>query len=95
MINGKDIAGGVVGSAISGVGATISLEQINRIISIVCSVVGVIITIVCAVVIPLVRWYKKAKADGKITKDELKEGIDTAKNGIESVKDAIDKTKEK
>ena len=93
MINGKDIAGGVVGSAISGVGATISLEQIDRIISIVCSIVGVIITIVCAVVIPLVRWYKKAKADGKITKEELKEGIDTAKNGINSVKDAVDKSK--
>ena len=91
MINGKDVAGGIVGSAISGVGATISLEALDRIISIVCSVVGVIITIVCAVIIPLIRWYKKAKADGKITKEEFQEGAEIIQNGIESVKNAKDK----
>ena len=95
MINEKGLIGGVVGSAISGVGATISLEQLDRIISIVCSVFGVIITIICVIVIPLVRWYKEAKKDGKITKEEIKEGVDIAKNGIESVKGTLDNKNKK
>ena len=31
-------------------------------------------------------WYKDAKADGKITKEEIKEGIDIIANGVEDIK---------
>ena len=95
MINQKSLAGGIIGSALSGVGATISLEQLDRIISIVCSVLGAIITIVCVIVIPLIKWWKNAKKDGKITKEELQEGVGIIKNGIEEVKGNLnDKKKE-
>ena len=36
-------------------------------------------------------WWKKAKADGKITKDELKEGIDIVTTGVEEIEEKIKK----
>lgn len=37
-----------------------------------------------------VDWWKKAHADGKITKEEIKEGIGIIKEGVEEIKDHID-----
>lgn len=88
MINKDVLAGGTAGSVISGVGSAISLDTLDRILSITCSVLGIVITIVVAIIIPLVRWYKKAKQDGKITKDELQEGVDIIKNGVDEVKNS-------
>ena len=31
-------------------------------------------------------WYKEAKSDGKITHDEIKEGINIIANGVEDIK---------
>ena len=31
-------------------------------------------------------WYREAKKDGKITKDEIKDGIDIIANGVEDIK---------
>ena len=93
-INKEVLTGGLLGSGVSATGSAMSLDQIDRILSISCSVVGIIITIVVAVIIPLIRWWKKAKEDGKITKDELQEGVDIIKNGIEDVKNSSNKEKE-
>lgn len=86
---------GLIGTAISSMGMVVSTEQLDHIISIICSVAGVIIVIATSVIIPLVSWYKKAKADGKITKEEIEEAKDIASKGVGEVKDAIDKTKDK
>ena len=91
MINKEYLSGGIVGTILSGVGAGVSLEQIQQIISIICTCVGAIITIVSCIIIPLVRHIKKAKEDGKITKEEIQEGIEIVQNGINSVKDDLDK----
>jgi len=41
-------------------------------------------------------WYKKAKADGKITVDEVKEGKETIENGLDDLASkAKNKGKEK
>lgn len=37
------------------------------------------------------KWYKKAKEDGKITKDELKEGINIVKEGVNDIKEITEK----
>ena len=34
----------------------------------------------------LYNWYKKAKADGKITKDEVKEGVGIITEGFKELK---------
>lgn len=37
------------------------------------------------------RWWKEAKKDGKITKEEIKDGVDIIINGVEDIKDKIKK----
>ena len=94
MTINKEVLGvGIIGSGVSGIGSTISMDQLDRILSISCSILGIVITIVVAIIIPLFRWWKKAKADGKITKEELEEGKNILQQGIESVKNAQDKNK--
>ena len=84
---------GLLGSAISSMGLVISTEQLEQIISIICSVIGVIIVIVSSIIIPLIQWHKKAKEDGKISQEELEEAQKIISNGVEEVKDVIDKKK--
>ena len=53
------------------------------------------LAIACSLVLLAYRiwkWYKEAKADGKITKDEIKEGIDIIVEGGKDIKDKIDKS---
>lgn len=83
--------GGVAGVILSGVGAGLSLEQLQQIISIICTCIGAIIVLITSVIIPLVKWYKKSKEDGKITKEELEEGKEIISNGVKTIKDSLDK----
>ena len=92
-MNDFKLTGGICGSILSGIGAGLSLEEIQTILSIICTCLGVIITLVSCVIIPLWKWWKKSKEDGKITKEELEEGKEIINNGINSVKDAVDKSK--
>lgn len=73
---------GIIGTAISSMGMVVSTEQLEQVISIICSVVGVIIVIITSIVIPLIQWWKKAKADGKITKEEIDEAKEIVESGI-------------
>ena len=91
MTSEKEVVGGVIGTIFSSVGAGLSLEQVQQIISIVSTCIGAILIIVSGIIFPLVKWYKKAKADGKITKEELEEGKEIIQNGIQGVKDSLDK----
>ena len=38
----------------------------------------------------IIDWYRKAKADGKITSDEIKELVEIGKDGAKEIKDHID-----
>lgn len=83
--------GGLIGTGLSFVGMGISTEQLEQIISIICSVVGVIIVIITSIIIPLVKWHKQAKADGKISKEEIEDAKKIINSGIDDVKDEINK----
>lgn len=87
------IVGGIFGTAISATGYAISTEQIEQIVSIICSVVGVLIVIITSLLIPFIKWLSKAKKDGKITPEELEEGKEIISNGVEEIKDSLDKNK--
>lgn len=87
MDNVKSFIGGVSGSAVSFLG--LSLEDADHIVGIICGVVGLIITIVSTVIIPLLRRIKKAKADGKITFDEVADIIENTTEDIKKVNDNI------
>ena len=38
-------------------------------------------------------WWKKAKADGELSEDEIKEGVKIIEDGTKEIKDHIDKNK--
>ena len=90
MDNVKSFIGGVSGSAVSFLG--LSLEDADHIVGIVCGVVGLIITIISTVIVPLLRRIKKAKADGKITLDEVTEDIKKANDNIKDNADIDNRT---
>ena len=87
MDNVKSFIGGVSGSAVSFLG--LSLEDADHIVGIICGVVGLIITIISTVIVPLLRRIKKAKADGKITLDEVSDIIESTTEDIKKVNNNI------
>lgn len=86
----KEVVGGMCGTALSAVGTGLQTSEVLQIISLVLTIIGSIITIVMAIM----NWWKKAKADGKITKEEIQEGIDIIQDGIEDLKDKTKEDKE-
>ena len=53
-------------------------------------IISLILSIVTTIVImggKLYNWYKKASEDGKITKDEVEEGVKIITDGIKDIKD--------
>ena len=87
----------LLGNALSVMGVALTpqeLENAEHITAIICMIVGLLITIVCSIVIPFIKWWKKAKADGKITEDEIKEGVEIIENGINELKDKTKEDKE-
>ena len=85
------LIGGLFGTTLSASSVALSSEELDHICSIVCAVLGVIIVIITSIVIPLIQWHKKAKADGQITKEEIEEAGKIISNGVEDVKDTLDK----
>lgn len=85
MINIKNTIGGLIGSALSLIGVGVSTDKLDHIVSIVCAVIGLLITITISVIIPLVKWWKKAHKDGKIDEEELDELSTILKDGKESI----------
>lgn len=80
----------MLGNALSILGVALTpqeLESVEHITAIICMIVGLLITIVCSIIIPLIKWWKNAKADGKITEDEIQEGIEIIENGVNELKD--------
>lgn len=77
MINDNhSVIGALTGSVISFIGLNYSITEVEGVISIVCSVTGLILAIVSFTVprvIRLVKKIRKAKEDGIITNDELDE----------------------
>ena len=83
MTNSKEVVGGIIGTSVSAVGTGMQTNEILQTISIVLTIIGTLITITMAVV----NWWKNAKKDGKITKEEIQEGVNIIKDGIDTLKD--------
>ena len=86
----KEVVGSIVGTSVTAVGTGLQTNEVLQAISIVLTIIGSCITIAMA----LMNWWKNAKKDGKITKDEIKDGIDIVVGGVEDIKDKINKDKE-
>lgn len=92
MRNSLNFIVGGVASSLSAVGTSIQTDEVLQIISLVFTILGTLITFI---VLPLLNWYIKTKQDGKITIDEVKEGVETLQEGINSAQNTLgDKKKE-
>lgn len=88
-MNNKDSVFGFIGSGIEFVLAAIQADEIFQIITFVLGILTSIVTLAFT----LYKWYKAASADGKITKEEIKEGLDIVKDGIEEIGKKTDNKK--
>ena len=79
---------GAVGTGLGVLGSTMQTQEILQTISIIITIIGGLIT---WIIIPLVNWYQKSKKDGKITEDEIEEGLKTLQDGIDKTKDEVNK----
>ena len=99
MINHDQISYGVAGTTLGIIGASISVTELQAIISIIVTVAGFIISVLVPLIIKLVKKIRKAKEDGEITKEEIIDIIDTGKEIVEKteslVKEVSDKKNQK
>lgn len=86
----NEIIGGTIGTALSATGTALQTNEVLQTISLIITIIGAIISMI---IIPLITWYKNAKKDGKIDKDEIKDGLDTLEEGVKGVKDSLDDKK--
>lgn len=61
-------------------------EVILRIVNLALTILISLLVLVSRVI----DWHKKAKADGKIDEDEVKELVEIGKDGAKEIKDHID-----
>jgi hypothetical protein len=80
------IAGGV-GATLGVIGTITQTNEILQTISLVITIIGAIISMI---IVPLISWYQNVKKDGKITSDEIKDGIDIVVDGIKDVQDKLE-----
>ena len=57
------------------------------------SMILTILSLILSLIIKLRNWYRQAKADKKITKEELNEAVEITKDGIEKINETIKKHK--
>lgn len=87
----EEMITGSVGTVLSVVGTATQTNEILQTISLVITILGALFTYV---IVPLIVWYKKSNEDGKITKDEIEDGIEIVKEGSKKIKEKINSKKE-
>ena len=86
----KETLGGVGGIMISALGTGIQTNELLQTISLILTIIGTVITIVMA----LLNWWNRSKKDGKIDKEEIKDGIDIIMGGANNIKEQLDSSKD-
>ena len=87
----NELISGSVGTALSAVGTGLQTNEILQTISLAITIIGGLITFI---IVPLLTWFKNAKKDGKIDKDEIKDAIDIVVEGSEKIKGEVEEKKE-
>ena len=95
MMQDDNLYIGLVGTAISATGASLSVTDLQAIISIIVTIAGFVISVLIPLGIKLVNKIKQAKADGKVDKEEMKDILSTGQEILEETKKVIDEVKDK
>lgn len=86
----KELVGSVICTAVAGTSTAIQPDVIFQYIQMGLTILATLITIILG----LRAWWKDAKKDGKITKDEIEQGINIITNGVTDIKDTTKGNKE-
>lgn len=78
---------GSIGTVLSAVGTGLQTNEVLETISLIITIIGGIITFI---IVPLLSWFNKSKADDKIDTNEVQEAIKIISHGSEKIKDQID-----
>ena len=87
----NELIGGSIGTALSAVGTGLQTNDVLQTISLIITIIGGLITFI---IVPLLTWWKNAKKDGKIDKDEIEDAIDIVVDGSEKIKGEVEEKKE-
>ena len=95
MMQDDNLYIGLVGTAISATGASLSVTDLQAIISIIVTIAGFIISVLIPLGIKLVNKIKAAKADGKVDKEEMEDILSTGQEILDETKKVIDEVNNK
>ena len=81
---------GAVGGLLGLTGTALSVNDIQAIVSIVCTILGFLIMVLIPRIVDLVNKIKKAKEDGVITKEEMDDILSDGKEIVDQTTDFVE-----
>lgn len=72
----------------------LTFTQTKELFEIISLVLSIIISLLI-IVSKIFQWWKNATKDGKITKEEIKDGVDIVVDGVNNIRDKIEDKEEK
>lgn len=94
MENTKELFSSLIAYVSGILGLSYTIQDIKNIASIVCTVLC-IMSMLFTFGITVLNKIKKAKEDGVISKEEVKDITDTIKDGVGKIKDQIENKEDK
>lgn len=91
MNNLEQVTFGIAGTALSAIGASISVTELQAIISIIVTIAGFLLGVVLPWIIKIVKKVREAKKDGVVTEEEKDEIIDTIEEAGKDINDHLKK----
>ena len=88
----KELIAAFAGTGVSLAGTLAQTNEFLQTISIIITILGAIVSFI---VVPLLNWHRDAKKDGKVTYDELIDGLDKLQDGLKKTKEEADKMRKK
>ena len=95
MVPDDKLMMGIIGTAVSATGAGLSVTEVQAIVSIIVTVAGFVISVLVPLILKLVKKIKEAKADGKITKEEVDDIASTVKEIVDESSKVIEEVSDK
>ena len=86
----KELVGSAICTSVAGTSTAIQPNEVFQYIQMALTIIATLITIILG----LRAWWKDAKKDGKITSDEIQEGVKIVQDGLETLKDKNKEDKE-
>lgn len=84
---------GLIGTGVGAVGTSLSVTEVQAIVSIIVTVLGFLISVVIPYAVKIILKIKKAKQDGVITQEEIDDITSDLQEGAKKTEEFIEKNK--